>query len=783
MDTKKHLFRAMLMLLGVFCFASCSSDGDGGGSGTGWIETGSTSTTLRSDINTSDMETFMEYVAKLENMKLQAIKLFSKDWEGELFCGDMSKANPDKLYDLMTEMLESKDRYEKAIQQLEQSGVLSSVTTRGIYSTAAAWLYGLTDVVNDDENLIRDALERTKMMGNSTAQKQLFDALPSDCRQGYSSASEWFKDFNNGKLTNKAHKIKNAWYEMTVEVNDATLQFFENMNAVTESEGNAVWGTAAKVTKNIAQKGMDVQLSVLDKLSGGAIGTMSDVNTVMEEVTKIRQKMKDGTLKSGDLAKLQTVIGKNLLDKVLKKYLPEETKNLSEDALENIKGELADYVYDKELEASEEDAAKGTSRSIMQVINNLTTSGSAVSGVISVDSDGRVVFGLPNKDGDVNIVTRADKEQTITTVTKDGKRSTQKAKPKPGKNQVNAEPEPEDVQVELNPNELIFDSGITTAVVVVKTNIRYMKADSKDKWLHVGTNGSTNIIVTTDINEGEERHGSVLVELSQDGETIIKTLTIPVTQRSDTDTFKPQTSIDFSTFSARISPSLSYDINQMFWNYFEEEIYRNNPTTKVTKQGENFYTVTMEYADPDYWYREDWKNVPLERPYRENDPYGMYYKASFSMTITPSETTPIQDCISISHFAMSGYIKAKESDWNGKSHGYDRYISFTLATEDPFTRDPMNEASVGDRIDNLWKEYVTGFRYSNWTVPNSLVSIKCFEHRPSYVPVDKDEKGNDIYDWVENDDNEDTKTSYPITLVLKWNVPTENRELRDESEW
>ena len=469
----RQLFKMLFLLMAIISLSACTKEdsGEGGGGGDSeylWGETGSEATSLKKDVPMSDLETFIEYVAKVENLKLQTIKLFSNNWEGELFCGDMTNADPDKMNALITEILENRARYEKAASQLEQAGVLSQVTTRGPVTATLDFINGLSEVTSDDEELIKDALERTKMMGDKKAQQQLFDVLPNNLRAGCTDASTWFKKFNNRELTTKAHEIKKCWYFQTSGVNDATMQFRDNLDAVTGTKnGNAVWNTAAKTTMTLADKGMNVQLATLDQLSGGSISKMQDVEIVMEETAKIRKKYKEGTLTSNDFAKLQTVVGKNLLDKVLEKYLlPEEYKTISDEMLKQVQSEMTDYVYEKELEAAEEDAAKGTNKSIMQTINNIA--GAQMYGSLSVGSDGKVNVGLPNKDGNVTMVTSANTDQTVTSVTDKGDRATQKVKPKPGKETISADPAPSDLSYEINPTSLKLDAeGDCPACVAV----------------------------------------------------------------------------------------------------------------------------------------------------------------------------------------------------------------------------------------------------------------------------------------------------------------------------
>ena len=529
MKKVRHLFIA---LVGMMALMACSSSDDGGAPEVAEVEWGTGSySALRKDVNMSDMETLVEYVAKVENLKLQTIKLFSKNWEGELFCGDMTNANPDAMFKLMTELLNNKERYEAAFLRLEASGVLTNVTTRGLASAAGSFLGGLYDVVNDEEDRIMHALHHTKMIGNKQAMDELFDVLLPEHRAGCQTSTEWFTKLINHDLTNLSHEIQKTWYESALGVTNATVEYHENYNKVTGTkDGNAIWAMSARTTKELATKGMNVELAVLDELTGGAVSSMQDRDAVLIE--NIRQKYKNGPLKSSDLTVLETMVGKNFVDKVLEEFLlPEEYNSISETLLEEMKDELSDYVYDKEMEAAEEDAAKGTSKSIIQILkDNLL-----VGDVVSCASDGSLTVGLPNKDGNVTLLTDAGKEQTITTVTKDGERSTQKVTPKAGNNEVKANPDPYDFEVELDPSSVEFDARIGTRVVVVRTNYNYFTAKSNNDWITIKINGQNVLIEVKENTTNQIRKGSVTVSLSQDKKTFLKTATIDVIQEAEPD--------------------------------------------------------------------------------------------------------------------------------------------------------------------------------------------------------------------------------------------------------
>lgn len=769
------------LLLGALCMTACSkSDDEGGGAGnsTEWAESGSAVTTLRSDINTSALDTYLLYVAKLENLKLQTIKLFSNNWNGELFCGDMSNASSEKMDQLITELLENQDSYEAAAYELEQSGVLTGVTTRGVVSSVTDFLNSLSQVASDDEDLIKDALERSKMMGNKKAQQELFDALPGNLRQGSSSADDWFKRFNNHEFTNLAHRIKNEWYKTGLATgNDACMQFHENVNAITKtSQGDAMWSTGARVTKELAQKGMDVSLSTLDDVSGGGISKITDVNTVLEEVGKLRQKLKEGTLKSSDLNKIETVIGKNLLDLVLKKYIPSDTEELSDDALRRMQSELSDYVYEKELEAAEEDAAKGTDKSLVQIVKNLTDG--SIGSVIAVGKDGKVNVGLPNKDGDVNVLTDAD-QQTLTTVTKDGQRSTQQVTTKAGKNEVDADPELATPVAEAVPEQLSFTSDADEDFIDVYTNIRYLRARSSNEWIHVSRNSNV-VIVNVDENESDKaRSGSVVIELSQDKEKILKTLTVPVIQQGaeQEEDDKKDYDLSFIRWDYLRITQTSFDMcdNQTFEGTWPE-LNRTFEHAELTikKESASSYLITAKCADPDYnpnaKHQDDnyagWRNQSVEKTYQAGKAYGLHFELSFRIKAKEPDLFIEQHNMEITDLKASGYKKYKavsERTWDANNkpiyHIGDYYAEFSLeSTEGAVTLDyeETENGSTTCLFENVLNTHRIKYKYGTRS------------HSWSYSIAGYDERNVPYYAWTEDDVSDYSGTYLRTRIWLDW---------------
>lgn len=122
--------------MGLLLLTGCSksdvnNSGDTEGDWAGW-GTGVESPTLKQDFNKSDMDNFFEMNLKMENMRLQFVKFMSNDWEGTLLDGPGAKSDPMQMFELLEEILDKKDDYTQAINNLTSQGILDNVTTRSL---------------------------------------------------------------------------------------------------------------------------------------------------------------------------------------------------------------------------------------------------------------------------------------------------------------------------------------------------------------------------------------------------------------------------------------------------------------------------------------------------------------------------------------------------------------------------------------------------------------------------------------------------------------------------
>ena len=805
MKTYEKCFNMAVILLSILCFVACTNSSDDEDNSnnissewSGW-GTGVKPTTLKQDFSQSDMDNFFELNLKMENMRLQFVKFMSNGWEGELLDGPGPKSDPMKMFELLEEILDKKDAYTQAINNLTNQGILDNVTTRGLISSGWEMIVnGWGSTAKNRRMKILTMLEENKVMGNANAQQELFNALPEKLKKGETDAKKWFNNLNQGKYDNACPQIHAYWVNTGAgesgNAGSALGKYYEAAEKAANGK-NPLHIDTYKVGVEQAQKAADFNAALWDKATGGYAGDWADADVILSETSKLRQKISDGSATIDDFNKWIVGVGgvyaKEKIGDLLKEVSKEDLDDpdwlrICKEGAENVGSEMTDWLIEHAYAEADERAANSNGVTLGEIRNGIENSGGSPTGFILKDENGKITVTGADKDGNGRFVTKAG-DKTLTTVTRDGKRATQKFKANAGKQTVEAVPGMEgeyEWYVEIDPQEVIFDYQPDSKAIVVMTYAKFFSAKSNNEdWLHVAVRG-TNIIVEVDQNDtGENRTGTITIGLSQDQKTFPKTFRIGVYQRPEPeeDDFIPQTSIDFNTFSAKVVLPLSMtDINEESWMWYDE-INKVIPNTKVTKQSENTYLVELSYQDSEYDYRADNESAPLVYPSHQEQPYGLYWQASFVMHITPNDDIAIQDNISISDLKISGYAKAKYVDYAGsKRLGYDRYHSFNLSTNDSFRRYQFSAETENDRIQNLWYEYITGFNYTNKTTENSSVAIVATDHFPSCYVSGYDENENPIVEWEDGDKSSSTKTPLEITLRLKWDVPMKNRELGDD---
>ena len=302
--------------------------------------------------------------------------------------------------------------------------------------------------------------------------------------------------------------------------------------------------------------------------------------------------------------------------------------------------------------------------------------------VIATDANGdKMGIGLGGKNGKVSTIIPGDKDIAVTAVDKTGDKHTEVTNvPKGGKTTIKGSTDEgkkaaEGITCELSPSSLLFDADGDIDVVTVITNAKFMKVSSNVSWMKVDTNG-WNVFADVEENPWPEvRKGEISIGLSMDDKTILKTVTVSVTQEAaqvgdlslsfiDKDKFMIQSIYTLGLFSW-ISDKVNFGI-----------IYPEN--VMVDEVSEDTYKVTATYDNPmAYNYEEP---APSKLTLQDTRDYGLYYTVKF--TIQAIYPTPLVDKnnFEITDIVINGYHKNYNNYafWHGDITS-DYYVEFSLS--------------------------------------------------------------------------------------------------------
>ena len=692
-----------VILLSILCFVACtksSDDKDNGsnieGDWSGW-GTGVEPTTLKQDFNKSDMDNFFELNLKMENMRLQFVKFMSNGWEGQLLDGPGPKSDPMKMFELLEEILDKKDAYTQAINNLTNQGILDNVTTRGLIT--AGWemiVEGWGSTAKNRRIKILTMLEENKVMGNANAQQELFNALPKELKKGETDAKKWFNNLNQGKYDNACPQIHAYWVNSGAgesgNAGSALGKYYEAAEKAANGK-NPLHIDTYKVGVEQAQKAANFNAALWDKATGGYAGDWADADVILSETSKLRQKISDGSATIDDFNKwivgVGSVYAKEKIGDLLKEVSKEDLDDpdwlrICKEGAENVGSEMTDWLIEHAYAEADERAANSNGVTLGEIRNGIYNSGGSPTGFILKDENGKVTVTGADKDGNGRFVTKAG-DKTLTTVTRDGKRATQKFKANAGKQTIEAVPGKEgeyEWYVEIDPQEVIFDYQPDSKAVVVMTYAKFFSAKSNNEdWLHVSVRG-TNIIVEVDQNDtGEKRTGTITVGLSQDQKTFPKTFRIGVYQRPEPEAADLASFIDFENLSIEnlhynadtsigIGDKMTANLRLQNTPFDGSDLTSFAARELTTRRiSDNVYEVTgrkVEPSDYDGWTSEEARLAP-------DDPYGAFYDISFNIEARDPNVLITQNNFVITNFKAQGYYK-----WRNSVFHYDNLYKFSF---------------------------------------------------------------------------------------------------------
>lgn len=473
------------------------------------------------------------------------------DWANDPFCNGFAEA----LYEMINHFMENETKYSESIQRLENSGVLTKANeTRDVVSDITEFFLGCKNTQVMGRKSVVSVIRQLGWSTNAAKMKQLFDDLPSNLRQDYSSYTKFWEDFSAGDLDARANQVFVNLY------NYADMDFGEKCREIGTTPGGNITVAGA----DLIEKGLSVAIDVCP--ISGEIGYGKDIFGACEAVNEL--------VKKGDVKGLLKNAAGNLINygrdgQKLANKLRGIDKIYWADAddLWNAFGKDLMNIYTNDILFGQEfenafDRGEGE-RFVPQLVRTKDANGQEITLVIMTDeASGQKIIGcVLDKDGNIITNPRIPGQKTITVLDRfTGKRLTKKVKvPADGDVDVEVDlkhyereleeiPKNGDLRLQKNP---LTDEGYGGSYkILIDTNYLYYTCEKDtSSWIsaRVGTDINYLYVTVTKNNTGKERIGHVTVAATDSKGKVLKTTVLTVKQQAipeeekESITLKPST--------------------------------------------------------------------------------------------------------------------------------------------------------------------------------------------------------------------------------------------------
>lgn len=437
MKTTRQLFKTMLFLLLLSGIAGCSKDSDsskgGGVDPVPQDNTGVTVTNKATDAwglseieDRSAIGTFINYAFKLEDLKVQAFKVCSDNWEGDLLSGVGPNSDPTRLFDIIRDLSQNYETYKSAATTVLAMTDEPVTRAPGMEGALQAG-YDAYTYTNRKAEEINECLKKEKVYDNQTAMNELYGYLPASVKQNTKSAKEWFANFKNGKYNSYANTIRNTWYDAGIsssQKSEYAEKFYEDMDDLYQGKDPRV-ANMLEVAGIAVSAAASVEIMAIDQLTGGQLGKITDnidkiddITEIYKETTKLIDKIQARTATSDDLKAFGAMLGSKYVQEHFNDLFPKGTSK----TIQDIAGTVASMVMKKGVTKLQQKAAEGLGFNLMEVLDNIKSQGGILYSVLRDPQTGKTTIGVPSEDGNVRVIldTRPDGTAKLTVIKNNG---------------------------------------------------------------------------------------------------------------------------------------------------------------------------------------------------------------------------------------------------------------------------------------------------------------------------------------------------------------------------
>ena len=228
------------------------------------------------NISDDDLTLFLDFMVKIDYMRVQYIKMLSNNFEGDkLFSGFGDKTDPDPTMRTYTAFMVNADNYLAAIERLDDAGLMTPATRTSNIGNAQK-IFKASRKENERALItIQDNLAKLAKAGkyDNQAQQELYDhykALEPDNAKaiGAKDARDFFQKLNNGDLTDYAANIRNILC-YTPPLDEKKYERVGDLNSVSFTGQNEQLKSGLRVSTEVYLAATEMYLTGFDKLAGG----------------------------------------------------------------------------------------------------------------------------------------------------------------------------------------------------------------------------------------------------------------------------------------------------------------------------------------------------------------------------------------------------------------------------------------------------------------------------------------------------------------------------------
>ena len=488
----------------------------------------------------TDLDALVTYAFDIRALRWAYFYMASKGFDGnEPFSATPDDIDNDEacqyyaeaIYTIIDEVVEKAEEYEEALQRLEYSQVLVRNTpqTRGILSDAWDFMTSCKKTQTMGRKSVVTIMRELGWTSNAAKLKEVYDDLPSSLRRGYSNATDFWRDFSQGKLDSRANQVFANVY------NFSDPAFGDKARDLDITPGKNITVAGAELIEKgaalvIDASPMSTQLGYGKDLFGAMqatenLVTKGDVKGFLNnaannlinygrDVTKLADKMRGLDINYWDYGdQFWDYVGKDVATVWMNDVcFSEAVKDDGEGLVPNMV-----RTHDK----------NGQEITLLVMVD--TNSNKTIIGCV-FDKDGNIIANpeLPgNKQ--ITVVNRNTGKRVTKTVpvTKD-----EETEVEVEFDEVELEEIPANGDLTMSPSTLTIASGGGNYKAMIVTNYLYYTCSTKDDWLKASIASDVNYLyVSASKNEtGEKRRGSITVSATDSKGKVLKSTVLTVVQ-------------------------------------------------------------------------------------------------------------------------------------------------------------------------------------------------------------------------------------------------------------